>query len=439
MNGLEQLDRTVRLCRDYVVDDLTDYEICQRLQSQQILCVSDHRNLASYAGQTALVTLVSLVSRMGMQVALDIPDIKLASPQPPLLGSSLGRALLAVNEAFVASATITTRVDFRPDVIFALGDTPSEDYRAPCWRLTGNEWSGGVDIDGARLPRAWKAEFPVGSMISAALAATEAFKVTLRRLPLRSGAYHSFLRESRSASWDFGLGSVPVKAFDLGEVDFISAGAISQAALYVLARIPRIRMRGRIFDQDLTDASNLNRNMLTLRKDVGYAKVEVVARGCPQLVVKPIPARYGNGDAELEKLAPRVLVGVDDIPSRWAVQRREPAWLAVGGTSHFNASSSVHRLSEPCSGCLHPVDEPGPNAIPTVSFVSFWAGLITAVRLLQEAIGGAYPRQRQHLWLSPLRMDLPRAAMWSPVPARKDCPVKCLASRSLTEIDPIAA
>jgi hypothetical protein len=439
MNGLAELDRTILLCRDYVAADLTDYEICQRLQSQQILIVSEHRNLRSHAGQTALATLVSLVSRMGMQVALDIPDIKLALTQPPLQGASIESGLLAVNEAFVASATITTRVDLRPDLTFALGDTPIEDYRAPCWRLTGGEWSGRIDMDGVGRSWPWTVEFPVGSMISAALAATEAFKFALRRLRLRSELNRAFLQASQSSGWDFALGATPIKGFDLGWVDFISAGAISQAALYVLARIPGIRMRGRIFDDDITGVSNLNRNMLTFREDVGRAKVHIVARRCPQLAVEPIAARYGNGSPELEKLAPRVVVGVDDIPSRWEVQRRGPAWLVVGGTSHFNVSSSIHRLGEPCSGCLHPIDEPGPNVIPTISFVSFWAGLITAVRLLQEAVGRPCPSGRQHLWLSPLRMDLPRAAMWSPVPARKDCPVKCPASRSLTQIDPLAA
>lgn len=192
-------------------------------------------------------------------------------------------------------------------------------------------------------------------------------------------------------------------------------------------------MRGRIFDDDITALSNLNRNMLSLVEDVERAKVEVVGRRCRQLVLDPIPARYGRGNLEVERLAPRVVVGVDDIPSRWEVQRRRPAWVAVGGTSHFNVSSSAHRLGEACSGCLHPVDEPGPNAIPTVSFVSFWAGLTTVMRLLQEAMGIPCPRARQHLWLSPLRMDSPRAAMWSSVPARRDCPVRCSASRSLTE------
>jgi hypothetical protein len=85
---------------------------------------------------------------------------------------------------------------------------------------------------------------------------------------------------------------------------------------------------------------------------------------------------------------------------------------------------------EPCSGCQHPVDEVGGAVtIPTVSFVSFWAGLAMAVRLIHRAMEVVYSGNRQHLWMTPLRMDLPRAALWSPVAARMDCPVKCVSSR----------
>jgi hypothetical protein len=129
-------------------------------------------------------------------------------------------------------------------------------------------------------------------------------------------------------------------------------------------------------------------------------------------------------------LAPLVFVGVDDIPSRWQVQACAPGVVVVSGTSHYGVSSSLHRPGEPCCGCLHPVDDAVAfGKIPTVSFVSFWAGLLMAVRVLRESIGRPYPRDRKHLWLTPLRMDLRNAAMWSAIFPRTDCPVGCSASR----------
>lgn len=432
MTAVDELNRTILLCRDHVSDELSDAEICQQFQSLRVLCISDQRNLSSHSGQTALVTLVCLLSRMGIQVALRIPELPIISPQPPLLGSlSLRDALVASSETLVTDAVVRMDGAFDPDLIFALGDTDIGNASPPSWRLSGDAWSGTLAANGIAKAHAWNTDWPVGAMVSAATAAGEAFKFVIRQLRLRHTADQVFFEVSRLCSWSFGSLPVPDQDLDLGEIDIVSAGAISQAALYALMRLPRVQMTGRIFDNDPTGPSNLNRNMLTVTADVGRAKVEVVAQRCaPRLMLEPIAGRFPGGDFEVRKLATRVLVGVDDIPSRWEVQRRAPGWLAVSGTSHFNISSSAHRPGEPCSGCLHPVDDPGLNPVPTVSFVSFWAGLVMAVRLLREALNRPYPHDHQHLWLAPLRMDSPRAAMWSPVATVRNCPVRCSTSRS---------
>jgi hypothetical protein len=250
---------------------------------------------------------------------------------------------------------------------------------------------------------------------------------------MRRSSDQIFFEKSNTCSWDFGAIPLPASAVDLGSVDVISAGAISQAALYALTRVPRIEMYGRVFDDDVSAVSNLNRNMLMTVEDIEVCKVEVIAARCaPHFMIDPIPEQFPFFPDRNVQLASRVLVGVDDIPSRWAVQREAPMWVGVSGTSHFSMSSSSHRFEDPCSGCLHPVDDPdGVDAIPTVSFVSFWAGLSLAVRLIRDAIRNPYLADRQHLWLTPLRLDQPHAAMWSPVAPRRDCPVQCAASRLL--------
>src|ERR1700676_2815407 len=116
MRAVEELNRTVLLCRDHVVNDLSDEDICQGFQSLRVLCVSDRRNLSSHSGQTALVTLVSLLSRMGMQIVLTLPDVALLSPQPPLSGHSVCKALTASSETFITGATVRCDSDFNPDL-----------------------------------------------------------------------------------------------------------------------------------------------------------------------------------------------------------------------------------------------------------------------------------------------------------------------------------
>jgi len=322
MNAIEQLDRTILLCRDYVDDGLSKREICQSLQSVRVLCISDLPNLSSISGQTALVTLVALLNRMGMQVELSVPKLICCCPAS-LSGSLLRKALVGSSERFISGATVNLGSAKNPDLIFILGDTKTNSGHELSWRLSGSEWQGALAMKGSAETHAWTADFPVGSMVSAALAANEAFKFVMRHLALRDKADHIFFEASPSCSWDFGWLPIPSVGVDLGEVDIISAGAISQAVLYALLRFPSIHLRGRIFDDDVTGPSNLNRNMLTLVTDVELRKVLVAERRCrSKLRLEPVANRFKSPGLDVLRLAPRVLVGVDDIPSRW--EYRDP-------------------------------------------------------------------------------------------------------------------
>ena len=427
MNTTTQLDRTLLLCRDYVDNGLSNEEIAASFLSLRVLCVADQRNLSTHSGQTCLATLVALLSRMGIRVALAMPETSVILPQPPLAGSLLRESLCGSSNRLLLGAEVEIwDGKAKPNLTFVLGDSEAVETGDACWRLGGNDW-GGV-IQGKGMVGRWAAHWPVGAMVSAALAAGEAFKHAIRRLPFRNPQDQIFFEASSSAKWDFAP-VVPPEGVDLGAVDIISAGAITQAALYALLRLPNVRMKGRVFDDDVTGETNLNRNMLSQVNDVGMAKASLVAERCaPRFDLRPIRKRF-QADEHEEELAPSVLVGVDDIPSRWIIQRAAQGAVVVSGTSHFSISSSSHVPGEPCCGCQHPVDDAdGVAAIPTVSFVSFWAGLAMAVRLIHRAMGVPYPADRQHLWLTPLRMDLSRAALWSPVAARADCPVKCARS-----------
>jgi hypothetical protein len=431
MSTLAQLDRTILLCRDYVEDGLSNDAIAESFESLRVLCVADERNLSSHSGQSCLTTLVALLSRMGMQVTLAIPEISVILQQPPFLGAFLRKTLLAWSNTLVTAAGVQLHDgEDKPDLVFILGDSQAEQNPCPAWRLGGGDWSGTITQEPAARVHVWRAHWPVGAMVSAALAAGEAFKHVIRRLPFRNREDKVFFEPSSASNWDFGSVGVPEGVLDLGEVDIVSAGAISQAALYALLRIPNLRMTGRVFDDDTTGETNLNRNMLSLVSDVGLAKVLLVANRCsPYFYLTPKRQRFAANHG-IERLAPHVLVGVDDIPSRWLVQRHASGVLVVSGTSHFSISSSSHTPTSPCCGCQHPVDDlVGPVTIPTVSFVSFWAGLAMAVRLIRHLVGAPYPLDHQHLWFTPLRMDQPYAALWSPVAPRLDCPVRCVRSR----------
>ncbi len=129
--------------------------------------------------------------------------------------------------------------------------------------------------------------------------------------------------------------------------------------------------------------------------------------------------------ARVVPLAQTVMVGTDDIPSRWLAQRESPHWLGVGSTSHFLTITSSHLPGQPCAGCLHPYDDPANRIIPTVSFVSYWAGLLLAVRLLRHAAGQVLDGREQQTYCVPLRLDQPYSYWQRPVSRHPQCPVGC--------------
>lgn len=431
MSATAALDRTIRLVRDVVSDNVTDDAIVSAFQSLRVRCVSDTENISTHSGQTVLVTLVSLIARMGVQVSLDLPDIEMVGAQPPLRGTHLRTALVEFGSDLVPGSLVSSNPDVAVDLAVVLGDTPTAPDLVG-WRVTGTAWSGTFEQIGG-LGSRWDATWPIGGMTAAALVVPEIFKAVLRKLPARGPVSEELLAPCQAATWDFGdVGTqTPVEPLTL---DIISAGAITQSSLYALMRLP-LPLRGRLFDDDVADLSNLNRQMLLRRSDSG-SKVEIVAgRVTPTYSCVPVLDRFDRKTSNRYlPLSPHVLVGVDNIPTRWDVQRATKGWVGVGATSHFEIHVSSHEPSQACAGCLHPHDDPQPDAlVPTVCFVSFWAGLSLAVRLLRKIAGSPYPSDQQHLCFWPLRMDSRNAALWRPVAPRLDCPTGCNASRRLRD------
>jgi molybdopterin/thiamine biosynthesis adenylyltransferase len=126
-------------------------------------------------------------------------------------------------------------------------------------------------------------------------------------------------------------------AEDLGRVDMISAGAISTNCLYTLLRMPGLVGRFRIIDDDAYATTNLNRYPLMRRFMIGQRKAQAVSGWTNgRLNLVPLVARFDERTASrLGPLASHVLVGVDNIRSRWAAQVAADDWLSVTGTSDF--------------------------------------------------------------------------------------------------------
>lgn len=434
MNSREALDRTLLISGALLGHGpLTHEEVLHQLTSTRVALIADERNLATISGQSAMVTLAGLLLAQGVSLVLVMPDVQIVGHQPPLEGQALRAGLIHLAADSIPGCAAEVAQDWpEADLIFVLGDSPAPYASGLAWRLIGGEWWGGT-VPAADPAPTWTCALPVGAGVAAAVASIEVYKHALRRVVLNLGlvpAIPELLEPTRKASFSFGGGAPAWTGLDLGKVDFISGGAINTAALHVLHRIPNLTMRGRVVEPDTLDISNLNRYPLARRRDMGRLKAEALTQwNTDHVDIIGVVTRYSEEtQATLAPLAPRVIVGTDDVKARWLVQRQWPTWLGVGATADFLTLTSEHRPGDPCAGCVHPVDDDVNVPIPTLSTVSYWAGLLLAGRLLRAAYGLRYPSTQQAVNLWPLRMDLATSVLWQPVPRHPRCPVESSAA-----------
>jgi hypothetical protein len=426
----EALSRTSRLINEQFFGGRAEEEhISAALPQLAVAIRADARNAQSMAAQTAIVTLATLVARMGMAVELSCPDVPLGLPQPPLRGATLCSALAELGADLVPGSVIGPTLG-RPAVItFAIGDTPCA---APgALRLSGGDWD--LEVGSALLPgRPWEANLPFGALACAATAAAEALRAALPHLARLAGAElladaHR-LDVGQTINLDLRSWYPGRIETQIGAVDAVSGGAITSSALYVLLRLPGLAGAIRVIESETLDLSNVNRYMLSRASLDGIAKTTMLASfSTPSLQIAGLSLHYDEKTVDhVGPLARRVLVGVDDIPSRWFIQSHARDWVGVGATQSLDALASTHLPGEACAGCLHGREPDGTELIPTISFVSFWSGLLLALELLTASAGVRPAQQAIFCW--PFGYDGPHL-MRLPVAAQPTCPVGCIASR----------
>lgn len=425
------LCRTAQLLRLDVFesDPRRDHEIVAGLRTTTALIVADSTTAATPAGQTAIVTLYAQLAMMGLQVGLDLPDLALVRPQPPLEGDRLVDGLLAYSDDLMPGGS--SGICDQPEVVFAIGEAPTRgaDVRVS-WGNTRAVVLPGYEVP----PRPVADAVPFVPIAAAAAAAAEGIRaavpVVSERLGVDRPRRPAWLKHgSRRISVDLGA---LVTGIDtrLGDVDAISGGAITQAALYCLLRVPSVAGRVRVIDRDRLDASNMNRYGLARRSQFGLAKSDILSSfSGDQLEISGLVTRLDVAEVQaLRPFAPSVVVGVDHIPSRWLVQREcSESRICVGATSHDFVLVSEHRPGTPCAACSHPVDDATAGPLPTISFASLWAGLIQAALLLSGEVRSiAWAAELWPLGLHGIRGFRP----YEPG-ATARCPIQCSASHSV--------
>jgi len=427
----DALDRTLRLVETQLRPDAPRADVLQALTTTRVMLRADHDTLSTASGQSALVTAALAMARSGHEVWIDAPDVPMVGAQSPLNGVRLLPALAEVGADLLPTRVIAIGHPPGPvDAAFAFGAAPLPTADA-AWRLNARAWTARL-LPPEEMER-WRADdWPLGGLGAGYLAAGEVFKIAVRKLAhLAAGPLFTDLFAPCAGCTIELAPPGATRGAALGAFDIISGGAITNAALFALLRLPSVTGHARILDKDTNSLSNLNRNALLLRSRLEAFKVEDLATYGNGLVLEPLPVRYGEAGGHDPVLRARVLVGVDHIASRWAAQAAGPAWLGIGATEEFSVLRTVHPAGAPCAACLHPHD-PGPtdDPIPTCAFVSGWAGLFLAAAYVREAAGAAFEAGAQQLYFTALR---PEGFGFAAMAGRADagCRLSCDAAQAL--------
>lgn len=435
-DALDALSRLTRLIAlDCYQGDLsTQVQIAAGLRSTTARIVSDAANASTTAGQTAIVTLHNQLLMLGLQLEVDVPEIELRVGQPPLVGGTLATALAEYASDLIPGGSYSPTAP--ADIVFVIGDTP---YKGAAVRVCGNDSHCSVFPNGAGFAGRWRGTSPFGPMAAATVAAADGIRAALPRIsrlldrPLVADGRWQ-LDPARSVHIDLSdYGDLTGARLDA--VDLVSGGAITSAAVYALLRVPGIEGELRVIEDDSLDVPNLNRYPLARLSQITMPKADLLAAlGSDRLRIVPVRERLAEVTlSAIGDLAPRVLVGVDDIASRWVTQKAAAdSVLFVGATSHDFVYSSVHRPGEPCAGCAHPKADPSNDPIPTMSFVSMWAGLMQAMDLLAYVRSPA--QRRDAVYLHPLALEHPRGIHRFVLDANSACPVCCHAAGRLPTV-----
>ena len=417
---------TLLLNRELFAGETDERALADALVATTVRLAADHESLKCRAGQTALITAFMLTARLGIGVELALPNVPVIDRVAPLRLTMLHDALVDLGHDLVPGAVVRSRSGAIDETfVFGAGAATT-----PTWvRVLASDVAADLERDGAASQ--CTGDLPFGGFAAGAAVAAIALDAALPRMEAATGRRARTPRPSpgppvriRLDELFPGLASSPFS--DLGDLDAVSGGAITHALLYCLLRIPGVRSHTRVIEQQRAELSNVNRYALLRASDDGALKIDQLARaGTADVEIVGVPALFTKHTRDaILPFAERVVVGVDDVEARWWVQAENPRWLTVGATGNHLAQLTVHVPGSPCAACVHAVPLP-PQTIPTISFVSFWAGLLQACALASGvdtscnivahpfALGGATALTR-----------------FSPVP-NPACPNRCPASRAL--------
>lgn len=415
------LDRTVALFQADLFPGADAATIVSALTSTRVIVIADAASLGSPAGRAALVGTLSTVARLGATVSLVLPATVTNDRIPPLIAA---RVMLKSALDELLNSLITPPSTGEADVVISLSVPVDEDTIC----IGGDGFTARLAI--GESAGGWNGYEPYGAGLAAAGAGAEVARHAMRRLA-SVAAIAPHYRDKllpRPTVLSLPAFDTPNDRAELGSVDIVSAGAVTHAVLFTLMRVADLTADIRVIDDDISEIHHLNRYELLTVQALGIPKTTLLESfSTPPLHIRGMHARFTTASDLADSLAPRVLVGADNVKARQDAQSYAPGWLGVGATGHLEIAVSEHEPGGPCAACKHASVEDHPHQrFPTISFVSSLAGTLLAYLTVRDAVSP--PDHRQQISVLDA-LNLAGATLHIEAVQPNDrCPLSCVAS-----------
>lgn len=324
-----------------------DYEAFAAMLEAQTVGVAFADAAASAAeGRVTLALTINLLARLYPRIAL-VPQRAAAE----LLAGELAAQARAINPEI----NIRTNLD-DATVVIGVGET-AFGVAVPVIYLGSDGWVARLSPDGP--VGSGTTTNPFGAAAAACFGNANVFRLLFgAQLP---DGRPDIAFDLSLLDLQFGAapsGNPTLGPTDLGEAFLVGLGAIGNAAIWALARTPRLTGTLHLIDHETVDLSNLQRYVLATQESVEATKVAVAATAVAGtgLTSRLHEVRWGEFLRQRnEWQLDRVAVAVDSAEDRRAIQAALPRWIANAWTQPGDLGVSRHPSLDPgaCLACLY--------------------------------------------------------------------------------------
>lgn len=358
-----------------------DSEALPRLLEDEVVGVAvDAAAAGSMEGRHTALLAVDLLARFYPR--LSIRTLGAEGPDVGRLVESLEQRARAIND-------VIELVDCDPTRQLVVGETAVKAEGSVAY-VGSDGWT--FRISPSRPMGCGDSGNPFGAAVAACIGVANVFRAVMKpylRRALPDAEFSGSLIDWSPTTESSTGPSLDDVVVEIDETLLGGVGAIGNAAVWALARVPDLKGELVLIDHQDVDLTNLQRYLLTDQSSVEALKVDLAARQLRQwhgnLVVRAEPKRWGEYLRERNDwLIERVLTAFDTPAARISAQAALPRRLLNAWTQLGDLGVSRHLAfgRSPCVACLYPQRQEGLSYAERIGIDLGFAGATKEIKEL---------------------------------------------------------